>query len=248
MFRKPICDGVHSYTKEGAFAVPNSKDFDLTNPIVVVRLMAGLFYVPHVLFKITGFAGSLTAFGNMGFQPPLFWVSLAILTELICARGLRHVRHQGRPLDVEFRRDRVHRILGDRVSRPGGACMEGGGESGERSRTPHRRDGPRVNRPAGARTGSRPKDREPGRLCGADRRKAAAAGASLRIRRCILISSRLIRATACPSKFSPFHQSPLNQGRTKPAGCTQRHPGIYASLHGSDVRLRPDRSWDGTPC
>lgn len=68
--------------------MPNSKDFDLTNPIVVVRLMAGLFYVPHVLFKITGFAGSLTAFGNMGFQPPLFWVSLAILTELICAVGL----------------------------------------------------------------------------------------------------------------------------------------------------------------
>jgi len=28
-----------------------AKDFDLTNPLVIVRLMAGLFYLPHVLFK-----------------------------------------------------------------------------------------------------------------------------------------------------------------------------------------------------
>jgi putative oxidoreductase len=68
--------------------MPNAKDFDLTNPIVVIRLMAGLLYVPHTLFKITGFAGSLAAFGAMGFQPPLFWVSLAILVEAICAVGL----------------------------------------------------------------------------------------------------------------------------------------------------------------
>jgi putative oxidoreductase len=68
--------------------MPNAKDFDLTNPIVVVRLMAGLFYVPHTLFKITGFAGSLGAFGAMGFQPPAFWVCLAILVEAICAVGL----------------------------------------------------------------------------------------------------------------------------------------------------------------
>jgi putative oxidoreductase len=68
--------------------MPNAKDFDLTNPIVVVRLMAGLFYVPHTLFKITGFAGSLAAFGAMGFQPPVFWVCLAILVEAICAVGL----------------------------------------------------------------------------------------------------------------------------------------------------------------
>jgi putative oxidoreductase len=66
----------------------DSRDFDLTNPTVVVRLMAGLFYVPHVVFKISGFAGSLVAFGNMGFQPPLFWVSLAIATEVLCAVGL----------------------------------------------------------------------------------------------------------------------------------------------------------------
>jgi len=41
--------------------MPKSKDFDLTDPIVVVRLMAGLFYVPHALFKIAAFTGSLAA-------------------------------------------------------------------------------------------------------------------------------------------------------------------------------------------
>ena len=65
-----------------------NQSFDLTNPIVVVRLMCGLFYVPHVLFKVLGFSGSLVAFSKMGFDPPLFWVSLAIATESICAVGL----------------------------------------------------------------------------------------------------------------------------------------------------------------
>ena len=69
--------------------MPSAKsNFDLTNPIVVVRLMCGLFYVPHVLFKIMGFSGSLVAFGKMGFEPALYWVLLAIVTETICAIGL----------------------------------------------------------------------------------------------------------------------------------------------------------------
>ena len=68
--------------------LPARQDFDLTNPAVAVRLMAGLFYVPHIVFKLTGIAGSLAAFGKMGFEPPLFWLSLAILTETLCAIGL----------------------------------------------------------------------------------------------------------------------------------------------------------------
>jgi putative oxidoreductase len=68
--------------------MPTAKDFDLTNPIVVVRLMAGLFYVPHILFKLGGFSASLVGFAKMGFEPPLFWLSLAIATETICVVGL----------------------------------------------------------------------------------------------------------------------------------------------------------------
>src|SRR6476620_1549348 len=69
-------------------AMSTNKSFDLTNPLVVVRLMCGLFYVPHVLFKVQGFEGSIVAFGKMGFQPPMLWVLLAITTEAICAVGL----------------------------------------------------------------------------------------------------------------------------------------------------------------
>ena len=60
--------------------MPTARDFDISNPINVVRLMAGLFYIPHVLFKVTGFSGSLIAFQKMGFDPPLAWVTLAIFT------------------------------------------------------------------------------------------------------------------------------------------------------------------------
>jgi len=68
--------------------MPRASDFDLSNPIVVVRLMAGLFYVPHILFKLMGFSASVVAFGKMGFEPPLYWLLLAIVTETICAIGL----------------------------------------------------------------------------------------------------------------------------------------------------------------
>ncbi|NVO13654.1 MAG: DoxX family protein [Rhodoplanes sp.] len=65
-----------------------AKDFDLTNPIVVVRLIAGLFYIPHILFKVFGFSTSLAVFAKMGFEPAIFWLSLALLTETLCAIGL----------------------------------------------------------------------------------------------------------------------------------------------------------------
>ena len=63
-------------------------NFDLTNPVVVVRMMCGLFYIPHVLFKVLGFSGSLVGFAKMGFEPAVFWVTLAIIVETICVVGL----------------------------------------------------------------------------------------------------------------------------------------------------------------
>lgn len=68
--------------------LPRKSDFDLTDPVVVVRLMAGLFYVPHVLFKLNGIPGSLAFFGRAGFNPPGFWLTLAIAMEIACAVGL----------------------------------------------------------------------------------------------------------------------------------------------------------------
>src|SRR2546421_12830814 len=64
------------------------KDFDLSEPVVIVRLMAGLFYIPHILFKLMGFSASVAAFGRMGFEPALYWLLLAVLVETICVVGL----------------------------------------------------------------------------------------------------------------------------------------------------------------
>jgi putative oxidoreductase len=65
-----------------------SKSFDLTNPLVVIRLMCGLFYIPHIVFKLQGFEGSVAAFAKMGFQPALPWLLLAIAAETVSAIGL----------------------------------------------------------------------------------------------------------------------------------------------------------------
>lgn len=64
------------------------RDFDVTDAAVAVRLMVGLFYVPHALFKLNGMEGAAGLFGRIGFQPPMFWVSLAIAAELACAVAL----------------------------------------------------------------------------------------------------------------------------------------------------------------
>lgn len=62
--------------------------FDVTNPIVVVRLATGLFYFPHAISKIIGFAGAVGFFTKAGFHPPEAFVALSITMELICAVGL----------------------------------------------------------------------------------------------------------------------------------------------------------------
>jgi putative oxidoreductase len=64
------------------------KAFDVTDPAVVVRLMAGTFYIPHIAFKLMGFNASIAAFAKMGFTPPLYWLLLAVAVETICAIGL----------------------------------------------------------------------------------------------------------------------------------------------------------------
>lgn len=65
-----------------------SKSFDVANPMVTIRIMCGLFYIPHILFKLNDLAGAMAFFGKAGFNPPLFFVSLALLAETICCAGL----------------------------------------------------------------------------------------------------------------------------------------------------------------
>lgn len=62
--------------------------FDLTDPMVLTRILCGAFYFPHALSKITGFAGSVAFFTKAGFHPPEAFVVLSIVMELVCAIGL----------------------------------------------------------------------------------------------------------------------------------------------------------------
>lgn len=58
------------------------------DPIVVVRILCGLLYVPHILFKLNGMAGAAAFFAKAGFNPAMPFVILALIAESICALGL----------------------------------------------------------------------------------------------------------------------------------------------------------------
>ncbi len=62
-------------------------DFDLTDPAVVLRLMCGLFYAPHILFKLGNMAGSAAFFGRvLPYGEVMLY--LAIAAETACLVGL----------------------------------------------------------------------------------------------------------------------------------------------------------------
>lgn len=62
-------------------------DFDLTDPVVVLRLMCGLFYAPHILFKLSNMAGSTAFFGRvLPYGEVMLY--LAIAAETACLVGI----------------------------------------------------------------------------------------------------------------------------------------------------------------
>lgn len=59
--------------------------FDFTQPLTAIRVVAGLFYIPHILFKLGGLAGSYAFFAKAGLVPGEFFVWLAIVVEATAA-------------------------------------------------------------------------------------------------------------------------------------------------------------------
>jgi len=62
-------------------------DFDLTDPVVVTRLLCGLLYAPHILFKLGNMAGSAAFFGRVLPMGEVM-LYLALVAETACLVGL----------------------------------------------------------------------------------------------------------------------------------------------------------------
>ena len=65
-----------------------AENFDLTNGSNVVRILCGLFFLPHVAWKFIGWTGTVGFFAKAGLHPPELWVYSAALIETIAAVSL----------------------------------------------------------------------------------------------------------------------------------------------------------------
>nr|WP_321456799.1 DoxX family protein [uncultured Cohaesibacter sp.] len=54
--------------------------FEFT-PFGLLRVVTGLIYIPHVLYKFQAFDGLLAYFTKVGLEPAIFFLILAIVTE-----------------------------------------------------------------------------------------------------------------------------------------------------------------------
>ena len=111
--------------------------FDLSNGVVILRLICGLFFIPHIVGKFTEPA-TLNFFKAAKFEPPATWMYIAGTIETFLTIGLvfaiytpyvavrcRHPSPGGRRGDLESheemdlgdRRLRILPVLGARLLR-----------------------------------------------------------------------------------------------------------------------------------
>lgn len=63
--------------------------FDLTSGAVVLRLICGAFFLPHIYFKIVGNPPPAIAFFvTAGYKPPALYMRVAAVVEIVAAAGL----------------------------------------------------------------------------------------------------------------------------------------------------------------
>jgi putative oxidoreductase len=61
-----------------------TQNFDFTRGDTIVRLIAGIFLVPHIYAKLVG-SGTVGFFKAAGFKPPAFWMYVACVIEACVA-------------------------------------------------------------------------------------------------------------------------------------------------------------------
>lgn len=63
--------------------------FDLTNGAVLLRITCGLFFFPHIYFKVVGNPPpALSFFEKAGFKPPALYMRITTVVNTVAALGL----------------------------------------------------------------------------------------------------------------------------------------------------------------
>jgi len=64
------------------------QSFDLTNGINILRIMCGLFFIPHLFVKFNSQDFVKDFFGKVGFNPPTPFIYLTFAVEIVSTIGL----------------------------------------------------------------------------------------------------------------------------------------------------------------
>lgn len=62
--------------------------FDLTEGFNILRIVCGLFFVPHLIAKFSEREYALGFFTKVGFKPPAAWLYAAFAVEILVGIGL----------------------------------------------------------------------------------------------------------------------------------------------------------------
>jgi putative oxidoreductase len=65
-----------------------AQNFDLTNGFNVLRIMCGLFFIPHLFVKFQNQDFVKDFMGKVGLNPPILWLYGAFVIEIIATIGL----------------------------------------------------------------------------------------------------------------------------------------------------------------
>src|SRR5450631_4032808 len=84
--RARSCDNAHGQTL-GSGPMSLADKFNLLNELNILRLICGLFFIPHIYGKFYEPA-ALGFFVAAKFKPPKFWMYLAAAVEAVAAIGL----------------------------------------------------------------------------------------------------------------------------------------------------------------
>ena len=81
-----VLGGLRTVRRKAA-KVEYLQNFDITNQVNILRLICGLFFVPHIYAKFF-VPEALGFFVASGLKPPKLWLNVACVIETIIALGL----------------------------------------------------------------------------------------------------------------------------------------------------------------